>query len=62
MIYKHSIVIDKPWPAARSVAAHFHEMIAKWREAFKIPTGYEDESGFHYGTQPVAKEMVWPQD
>ena len=29
--------------------------IAKWREAvsFKVPAGYQDETGFHYGVQPV---------
>jgi len=29
--------------------------IAKWREAvsFKVPVGYQDETGFHYGAQPV---------
>jgi hypothetical protein len=31
------------------------KIIAKWRTgvSFKVPVGYQDETGFHYGVQPV---------
>jgi len=39
----------------RAGMKRFAKTIAKWREAvsFKVPVGYQDETGFHYGLQPV---------
>ena len=33
------------------------KIIAKWRAAvsFKVAVGYQDETGFHYGVQPVPR-------
>ena len=25
-----------------------------------VPEGYEDESGFHYGVKPTARQISWP--
>ena len=39
----------------RAGVKRFAKIIAKWRAAvsFKVPVGYQDETGFHYGVQPV---------
>jgi hypothetical protein len=39
------------WPA---------RIIAKFRKAMAIPIGYQDETGFHFGDEPVAREDAWP--
>jgi hypothetical protein len=30
------------------------QIIAKFRNALELPTGYQDEAGFHFGVQSVA--------
>lgn len=39
----------------RAGVTRFAKIIAKWRAAvsFKVPVGYQDETGFHYGAQPA---------
>ena len=27
---------------------------------FEVATGYQDETGFHYGVQPRRAEITWP--
>ena len=27
---------------------------------FRVPVGYQDETGFHHGVTPAKKEVVWP--
>jgi hypothetical protein len=62
MIHKHTITMNKPWPAAASTGLHFHAIIAKLRNAVRIqiPTAYQDESGFHMGVKSTGKDMQWP--
>ena len=45
-----------------SLGLHLHEIVAKLRNAMsiEIPTGYQDETGFHLGVEPAAKEDKWP--
>jgi hypothetical protein len=63
MIHKqHTITMPKPWPHTGSIGAHLHEIIAKLSHAIQIPTGYQDETGFHFGVEPVKKETKWPQN
>jgi hypothetical protein len=26
----------------------------------KVPVGYQDEQGFHYGVKPAEKQIIWP--
>jgi len=26
----------------------------------KVPEGYQDENGFHYGKEPALQQIVWP--
>jgi hypothetical protein len=44
--------VDQP---LRAGMTRVTKIIAKWRAAvsFKVPVGYQDETGFHYGAQPV---------
>jgi hypothetical protein len=62
MLHKHTITMNKPWSHADSFGLHLHEIVAKLRNAIKIeiPTGYQDETGFHMGAKPVEKEVKWP--
>ena len=53
--------MHKPWPHTGSFGSHFHEIMAKLRNAMEIPTGYQDETGFHFGAEPAEKETKWPQ-
>jgi hypothetical protein len=59
MIRKHTITMPKPWPNTGSFGLYLHEFIAKLRNAIRIeiPTGYQDETGFHLGVQPAPKEV-----
>jgi hypothetical protein len=54
--------MHKPWPHTSSFGSHFHEIVGKLRNAIKIeiPTGYQDENGFHMGAKPADKEIKWP--
>lgn len=61
MMHKqHTITMPKPWPHMASFGLHLHELIAKVGHAFEIPTGYQDEKGFHTGAEPAQKEVKWP--
>ncbi len=53
--------MHKPWPHTGSFGSHFHEIMAKLRNAMEIPAGYQDETGFHFGAEPAEKETKWPQ-
>lgn len=61
VIMKHTITMQKPWTLTGSFGLHLHEIIAKLKSVVEIPTGYQDESGFHFGAEPAQKEINWPQ-
>jgi hypothetical protein len=54
---QHSVAMPKPWPHTGSFGLNLHELIAKLGHAFEIPTGYQDEKGFHFGDEPAKKEV-----
>jgi len=62
MTQKYCLAIPKPWPYMGSLGLHIHKITARLRAAKKleIPTGYQDETGFHLGVEPAAKEIKWP--
>lgn len=37
-------------------------ILAKLQAALdkRVPVGYQDEDGFHYGTEPARKAVNWP--
>jgi hypothetical protein len=41
----------------RESASHLRKIIARLRKAAEIPTGYQDETGFHFGVEPAEKEV-----
>jgi hypothetical protein len=63
MMHKQSIALHKPSVSIGAAGLHFSGIFARLRNAvrFQIPTGYQDESGFHMGVKPVQKEIQWPQ-
>jgi hypothetical protein len=58
---QHTITMHKPWSHTSSFALQLHKIVSKLRHAIEIPIGYQDETGFHYGNEPVKKETNWPQ-
>jgi hypothetical protein len=62
MMHKHTIALHKPWSHTSFFGLHIHEIVAKMRKAIRveIPTGYQDETGFHLGVQSAEKEIKWP--
>jgi hypothetical protein len=57
---KDTITMHKPWPQTGSFGLHLHEIITKLKSVVEIPTGYQDETGFHFGAEPAEKEIKWP--
>jgi hypothetical protein len=58
---QHAITLPGPWPQTESfIGAHIRQFVAKLKGMFEIPTGYQDESGFHLGAAPARKEIQWP--
>jgi len=62
MMHKHTITLNKPWSNTISAGLHLQGIITKLRNAVRIeiPTGYQDETGFHMGVKPAGKEAKWP--
>lgn len=62
MMQKHAMTIHKPWPQTGSFGGQLHDIVAKLRNAikFEVPTGYQDETGFHLGVKPAEKQVQWP--
>ena len=62
MITKHHIVTHKPWSQTGSIGFSAAGLIAKLRNIvnIEIPVGYQDESGFHYGSKSAVKDVKYP--
>jgi hypothetical protein len=62
MTYKHTVTLGKAWTNSGSAGVTPSGIIAKLLNAVKmqIPTGYQDESGFHTGIKRVEKYDKWP--
>jgi hypothetical protein len=58
MMHKDSITMDKLWLHKGSFGSHFDEVLVQLRKVtrVKIPTGYQDKSGFHFGVYPAEKK------
>ena len=62
MTYKQTMTINKPWLQAGMAGFSPAGLIARLKNAIKfdIPTGYQDETGFHLGVKADEKETQWP--
>lgn len=55
---KQCVIERKDWLDDASVALWPHRLVERLKTALKIeiPEGYQDENGFHFGTQPASKQ------
>jgi len=62
VMHKNIAVIPEPLPDTVACGSMIRGIISKVRNAvrIKIPTGYQDEMGFHMGVKPPEKEIIWP--
>jgi hypothetical protein len=58
---QHAMTLVKPWQRNGTLKAQLQDFFSHLKQAFQIPTGYQDETGFHYGTEPVLQKINWPQ-
>jgi hypothetical protein len=57
---QYSIAVVRPWLTTNSLGAHLHELLANLKSVLQIPTGYQDETGFHFGAETAKNEIKWP--
>ncbi len=62
MTYKHTVTLGKTWANTGSIGLVPSGIITKLLNAVKmqIPTGYQDETGFHTGVKCAEKSDKWP--
>jgi hypothetical protein len=62
MMHKqHAMTLSRPWAHADALRVRVREFIANLKYLVEIPTGYQDETGFHLGTEPEKSENQWPR-
>jgi hypothetical protein len=61
-MHKHAATMHEPLTDTAAFGSMLGGIIAKVRSAVRIeiPTGYQDETGFHLGVKPTEKEIKWP--
>jgi hypothetical protein len=59
---QQAMAMVKPWPEAGTLKSHLREIVANLRFFVEIPTGYQDENGFHFGAEPQLQEIQLPPD
>jgi hypothetical protein len=57
MMQKQCVIERKDWLDTAAHTLWPHKLLERLQNAFKIqiPEGYQDETGFHFGTQPAGK-------
>jgi hypothetical protein len=50
----------RPENETGSFKSHFRQIVAHLKRMVEIPTGYQDENGFHLGAEPAKTEVEWP--
>jgi hypothetical protein len=61
-MYRSAATTHEPLPERSAVSPLLRLIVARMRKAVRIeiPTGYQDETGFHFGVNPAEKEVKWP--
>lgn len=57
---EHAMTLPRPMLQDGGFKAHVRGIVAKLKRMVEIPTGYQDETGFHKGTQAAQTEIKWP--
>lgn len=54
--------MNKTLPQALPFILRIAGFLAKLRATFAldVPVGYQDETGFHFGTKPAEEKLSWP--
>ena len=62
MTYKPTMTINKAWFQTGMSGFSPAGLIARLKNAvkFDVPTGYQDEMGFHIGVKAAEKDIKWP--
>jgi hypothetical protein len=62
MTYKNTMTVNKAWFGTGASSFSAAGIIARLKNAvkFDIPTGYQDETGFHTGVKAEDKEIKFP--
>jgi len=62
MTYKPTMTINKAWFHIGFSGFSPAGFVARLKNAvkFDIPTGYQDETGFHFGVKTDEKDIKWP--
>jgi hypothetical protein len=55
-----AMTLTRPWPHGGSFKSHWREIVVRLKNMAQIPTGYEDETGFHLGAEQARTEIQWP--
>jgi len=57
---QHAVTLVRPWPQAGSFREHLREIVNSLKHIVEIPTGYQDENGFHLGAEPAPRDLQSP--
>jgi hypothetical protein len=55
-----AMTLLRPATETGSSKSHLREIVAYLVRTVEIPTGYQDENGFHLGAEPAKTEAQWP--
>jgi len=59
-MHKSAATMQGPLPETATPTSMFRGFVAKVRDSFRVPIGYQDETGFHQGIKPPEAEIKWP--
>jgi hypothetical protein len=62
ILHEPARTLHEPLPDPTARTAVLSRIFLKLREAVRpeVRTGYQDETGFHYGVKPAESEIQWP--
>jgi hypothetical protein len=61
MMHKqHAMTLNEAWPHTGWFKSHVREIVASLMKKVQVPTGYQDQNGFHYGAEPTKTQIQWP--